>query len=135
MTDATKQALEAFVLQIVEAAKTGASWTAEQTPILVQEWLRWQLAESVIWLVIPLFIIIIILSFGWKIIPALVRANAYESSRDEDYTIAQTVGGIISSVIACIIMLVGVFPAIMQLTKVLVAPRVVVFEKFVELIK
>ena len=41
MNDATKQALNDFILKLVQGLDTAATFTAEQTPLLVQEYLDW----------------------------------------------------------------------------------------------
>lgn len=124
MTDETKRALEAFVLQIIDAAKSGAQWTAEQTPLLVQEWLRWQLAENVIHLFFAF--IGVIFTVWW-----LKRAKKF---LEEDNPIGFIGGGVAALFGAmCGVAIIPV--AIESIIKILVAPRVVVFEKFIELIK
>lgn len=124
MTPETKQALEAFVLQIIDAAKTGATWTAEQTPLLVQEWLRWQLAEASIILVFGL--LAIAFAVYW-----IRNVNWWLEADDP----APLIGGGVVAILGGIFALVTVPVATITIAKVLVAPRVVVFEKFIELVK
>jgi hypothetical protein len=118
MTDETKKALEAFVLQMIDAAKSGASWTAEQAPILVQEWLRWQLVEAII--------IIVTLTIGSVLFGAIAK-HYWHDIDDNPVPFFALLAGII--------LWVPLFFNILALAKVLVAPRVVVFEKFMELVK
>jgi heme/copper-type cytochrome/quinol oxidase subunit 2 len=130
MSESTKQALEAFVLQVIEAAKNGATWTAEQTPLLVQEWLRWQLWENALY-----FAFFIILGIS------LVFLARYSAKRHQEgqegqryYDGSWMVGIILGTIFACltVILAASFVPSII---KILVAPRVVVFEKFIELVK
>lgn len=131
MTDTTKQALEAFVLQMIEAAKTGASWTAEQTPLLVQEWLKWQLGEAALLLVICY--LGIAFALGWARYfhirhLADIKENGYARHDWQDGRNLTLVGSATVFLITT-----GTFG--WTILKVLVAPRVVVFEKFIEVIK
>lgn len=124
MSDPTKQALEQFVLQIIEAAKSGAEWTSIQTPLLVQEWLRWQLAEASIHLLLGVVALVVAL---WA------TRRAYRA----DWDLGPSVDNLGMAFLGGM----GFFlsPKIIVngliIAKVLVAPRVVVFEKFMDLLK
>lgn len=119
MDEATKKALNEFVQTIIAAAQSGAQWTVEQTPILVQEWLTWQLVMWLLWMLIwatPLVLSIV----TWK------RTLKYSEDADFPIIVLNGLG------------LVFFFPMLVcfgEALKVLIAPRVVVLEKFMELLK
>lgn len=125
MSDETRKALEQFALQIVDAAKAGGQWTTEQAPLLVQEWLRWQLAEAVIFMVMFTSIATALGLFSkycWK--------QYEEGYHYNDWNISGTFLAIGCGVFALL-----TFVPLLQVVKVLVAPRVVVLEKFMELVR
>lgn len=121
MSEETKKALEAFVLQVIDAARTGAQWTSDQAPLLVQEWLTWQAADSIIWIVLGLILLGISFAFFRKIKAAVAGTS------DDGCQWFMLLPGSVGFVFAV--------ANTLDLVKVLVAPRLVVFEKFVELIK
>jgi heme/copper-type cytochrome/quinol oxidase subunit 2 len=124
MDEATKQALNAFVLQTLDIAKTASAWTAEQAPILVQEWLRWQMFAA----------------WGWAFVFAVVTGviatlavfcwRQHREDPGSDYVIGATVLSV-ATVVPFAISVAWVFDAV----KVLVAPRVVVLEKFMRFLQ
>jgi heme/copper-type cytochrome/quinol oxidase subunit 1 len=117
---ATKQALEQFVTKMLAAAEQGATWTADQAPLLVQEWLRWQLAQSVL---------LTVLLLGGAVILGRTTARWF---RDDDIW-PETPLPLFSSLVTGVLLLFGC-AALFDAVKVYLAPRVVVLEKFVDLI-
>lgn len=125
MDETTQKALNEFVQQVISAAQTGAQWTAEQAPLVVQEWLRWQLIEA------------LLLGCLGVVVLVFAAAAAYCAYRWScDY---ETEGlGIIAGAVAAILIAVGATLSshfLLVALKVYVAPRVVVLEKFAELVK
>jgi hypothetical protein len=119
MNEQTKQALSDFVQKMIAAAEQGAAFTAEQTPLLVQEWLRWQLVEASFWAVICIGAAVLSIAY-WK--------KMWRLSEDEGFPyIAVNAIGSFSTVP-------GLVYTIYAL-KVWVAPRVVVFEEFLKILK
>lgn len=121
MTPETQKALEVFVLQIIDAAKVGATWSADQAPILVQQWLAYQWYTSL--LAIATFGVI-----GILLVIFMVRGWICDDDMGAGLL------GILSGV--------GLIPALIivalnvdNLIKLTVAPNVVVFEKFLEILK
>lgn len=135
MTSETQKALEAFVLQVIDAAKSGASWTAEQTPLLVQEWLRWQLWST--GLISGLGVALLIASLAFVV--AEYRRDGKEYTSKRGYTNVYDFGDeVVRLVPAFFLGFIGLAITgtnLPSFIKVLVAPRVVVFEKFMEIIK
>lgn len=124
MSDDTRAALEQFVQQMLRAAEQGATWTVEQAPLVVQEWLRWQLIEA---------LFLGCLGVGVLVFAAAAAYRAYRWSGDYG-----TEGlGIAAGIVALFSMVLGVVMSSQFLLalKVYVAPRVVVLEKFAELLK
>lgn len=122
MDETTQKALNEFVQQIISVAQTGAQWTTEQAPLVVQEWLQWQLTEA------------LLLGCLGVVMLVFAPAAAYRAYRWLDETEGL---GIIAGVVALFSMVLGVILSSQFLLalKVYVAPRVVVLEKFAELVK
>ena len=130
MSDELKTALTAFVQQIIAAAKDGASWTAEQAPMVVQEWLRWQVVSGFALAAVTTVLTGICLRVAWKI-------HCWVQGKRQPYDDRE-----LAYIPAGVLVLLGVaawftaaLPALMDATKALIAPRVVVLERFMELLK
>lgn len=144
MSPETQKALEAFVMQIIEAAKSGAAWTSEQTPLLVQEWLQWQLTSALMTLIIWGSFLLIFWLFAFQFIPnwcyavefngRVDRSDQVERAKSSKVT-ARVIGCVVAGVVSIPTLIGGIIPSLMLTLKVLVAPRVVVFEKFLEVLK
>lgn len=123
MNEATKQALEQFVTKMLAAAEQGATWTADQAPLVVQEWLRWQLVNSALWAVV---LVAITVAIFIKTLPWARR----ERHDDVDHAVAwafYVAAQGMTFIVAAI--------WVEALLKVTLAPRVVVLEKFMSLVK
>lgn len=131
MTPETQKALEAFVIQIMDTAKSGAAWTAEQTPLLVQEWLQWQLAEATISLIIFYIFAALLAVF------AVISQRKHQAGIDSPkyYDGSWAVGIILGWSGAGAVFFITSVTLIPAIVKVWIAPRVIVFEKFMEILK
>lgn len=118
MNEQTQQALNDFVTQAIGAAKAGAAWTAEQSPLLVQEWLRWYLADHAISAGIFLAVLV----------PLALVCRSWWRKADWEYGPDEYAAGIIVCSIGVCVCAVGAVVNGMGVAKVLVAPRVVVIE-------
>jgi heme/copper-type cytochrome/quinol oxidase subunit 2 len=115
MDEALKAQMVEFAKRLLDAAETGATFAAEQTPLLVQEWLRWELASSLIYAGLAVVVIA-------ACVYGCVRAVKMKNSDDaENMFLACFVMGIVALVVAGI----NTHDAI----KVWVAPRVVIVER------
>ena len=123
MDEATKAALNAFLRQAVETAQAGAEWTAGQAPLLVQEWLRWQLVEAAVGTTVG-----VVLAYGLSLI---LRSAFRAMAKDGEVDPGHIIGGIFCAAMAIPLLCVNV----MTLVKVLVAPRVMVLEQVREWIR
>jgi len=124
MNDATKQALEQFVTKMLSAAEQGASWTADQAPLLVQEWLRWQLVNSALWALVFVAITTLI---AIRMLPWAKRGEERDEFEFGAAWVSYSVVQLLTFIAAAV--------WVESLLKVLIAPRVVVLEKFADLIK
>lgn len=127
MDETTKQALGEFVEKMLKAAESGATWTAEQAPLVVQEWLRWKMAEAVV----TASVLVVVFCVGIVAAVASWR-NWSDWCADDDLlhiiaTAAVAVAGIIAGA--------NSVWWIMLALKVWLAPRVVILEKFADLVK
>lgn len=135
MDETTQKALNEFVQQIISAAQTGAQWTVEQAPLVVQEWLRWQMAEAILSSVGSLLILGGLWFVALKSVPHLVYAWAASYCKEDDRDGAKLLGACISIIISFMVVSIVTFPNILTAFKVWISPRVIVLEKFSELIK
>jgi hypothetical protein len=128
MDEATKNALNEFVQQAISATKAAGQWSAEQAPLLVQEWLSWQLAESAAWMVLAL-LAVVPCALGLR----MLRAKHAECAASKDWSVRlDTLDYNIASALVAIMVAGLVFAAFvnaLHAVKVIVAPRVVVVEQ------
>lgn len=112
-----------FVKLIIDAAQSGAAWTAAQAPTLVQEWLQWIFYAAILKTTLATLFLIVpgILLIIWV---------TKQDFLDDGEAFA-TFLGIILFVIGGMIAVPNTFTAI----KVKTAPRVVVVERFIELVR
>lgn len=126
MNEQVKQQLIQWVQSVTEAARSAEQWSAEQVPLLVQEWLRWQLIEALFIALTLLATTGVVWFASHRICQAIRKTNSDPFIPD----LVTTVTGFIT------IPLVGaVVNQILAALKVWLAPRVVVLEKFADLIK
>jgi len=127
-----QEQLQAKLLEYLTALeagiKQGGDFVAEQTPLVVQEFLAWMFAEAVIYAVVSFIVFVIAL----RLLKLLWVHTADFHHEDREFCRAfGTFGLSVVAILSC-----GV--AVHQSTraiKVSVAPRVVVLEKSAELIK
>lgn len=142
MDETTKQALNDFVKKIIDAAQSGAAWSVEQAPLIVQEWLQWVFWSNAINAAI--YVLIILFSFlvyvvglrkGLQYAEAQKKPLAYGAWDWEFFSYMW--GGIGAVVVAPIsfCLLVSIWSHALLAIKVAVAPRVMVIEKISELLK
>ena len=132
MSDELKTALTAFVQQIIAAAKDGASWTAEQSPMVVQEWLRWQIVSGFTIAAVTTVMTAICLRVAWKI-HRWVQDEKSDPYNDDNMLAYIPAAALV--IICVVTWFEATAPALMSATKALIAPRVVVLERFMELLK
>ena len=124
MDEITKKALEEFVQKMLSAVEQGATFTAEQAPLVVQEWLRWQMVEALV-----IATILLILSVGSSLFSRWCWSNKRKDpTRDWEFGSVFLIGAAIGFALFSLVVY-------MEALKIYLAPRVVVLEKFVDLLK
>jgi uncharacterized membrane protein YraQ (UPF0718 family) len=109
--------------EIYGASKTGivkaVEFAQEQSPMVVQEFLVWKFAQSVIWVIVG---VIAIGALGFLIKKCVSRIS--KSDEGEIYFLPIA----ISVVVIVVICFINIVPNIEQIVKVKVAPRVFMIE-------
>jgi len=124
MDEITKKALEEFVQKMLSAVEQGATFTAEQAPLVVQEWLRWQMVEALV-----IATILLILSVGSSLFSRWCWSNKRKDpTSDWEFGGVFLIGTAIGFALFSLVVYMGAL-------KIYLAPRVVVLEKFVALLK
>lgn len=124
MSEQTRQALEAYIQKIIALADKTTDFAADQFPLLVQEWLRWYAAESILFIVV---------SIPFVIAPVVIRRRYLRSQSepsDDD-----VFGSAVLAFFATVIPFLAFTNNLWALVKVTVAPRVVLVQEFVNLVK
>lgn len=134
MNETTKAALEQFVMKMLDVVEQHATWTAEQAPLVVQEWLRWQMINAVIE-ASPALVASIAAVCGCR---WLLRRARWYADHSEFNTGGEAVdlqfGAVLVGSLAVMLFSMFLFLASPAL-KVYLAPRVVILEKFADLLK
>lgn len=114
--------------EIYGASKTGivkaVEFAQEQSPMVVQEFLVWKFAQSVIWVIVG---VIAIGALGFlikKCVSKLKNSKSDEGEIGEIYFLPIA----ISVVVIVVICFINIVPNIEQIVKVKVAPRVFMIE-------
>lgn len=126
MDEATKQALNAFVQQMITAAQDSAKWTTEQAPLVVQEWLQWRLAEHVITAVALVVLLVAVWRLSKHLIVMRVDIDGDPIPLFVGWLLRVAAGGFLGA---------ALFSNVLSAAKVYLAPRVVVLEQFISLVK
>ena len=111
--------------EIYGASKTGivkaVEFAQEQSPMVVQEFLMWKFAQSVIWVIVG---VIAIGALGFLIKKCVSKLKNSKSDEDQIYLLPIA----ISVVISVVICFANIVPNVGQIVKVKVAPRVFMIE-------
>jgi hypothetical protein len=111
--------------EIYGASKTGivkaVEFAQEQSPMVVQEFLLWKFAQSVIWVIVGVIAIGVL---GFLIKKCVSKLKNSKSDEDEIYVLPI----IICVIISVVICFVNIVPNVEQIVKVKVAPRVFMIE-------
>lgn len=123
MTDETKKALEEFLLILLEQAKTGAAWSADQIPLIIQEKLAYDFWMAVFGVVLSVGIWVWYLG---RFKQRLQIVDSYHSSSDEELVAMGQLS--LGGVVALISGLYSTFVGIPTLIKIHFAPRLYIVE-------
>ena len=111
--------------EIYGASKTGivkaVEFAQEQSPMVVQEFLVWKFAQSVIWVIVGMIAIGVL---GFLLKKFVSKLKNSESSDSELYIIPT----VISSILIVVICFINIVPNVEQMVKVKFAPRVFMIE-------
>jgi len=123
MDEVTKQAFNEFVQAMMTATTSGMNWTADQAPLVVQEWLQYTQILSGFCVILGLLTLILL----WT----KVRAWANKMWNEEDYD-TNSIGWVVLITFTLITTLAtGLF--LQTFLKVTFAPRIAVLEKFLSM--
>lgn len=119
MDEATKQALNEFIQKII----AGAELAVGHAPVLVQEWLRWQLIRVSVATAI---------FFALSLAAFLLARFAKRYKDEHPYSDAEV--GVVFGLVISIGFGLLTIGSCLDIVKVLVAPSVVILEKFASLV-
>lgn len=125
MNEEIQAKLAQYMQYLEDGLKTGADFTAEQAPLVVQEILAWEFIQYVVYGLAFLVPIMILLAGIYKL-------SKYWNHSDEDTAFPSILVSILFSVIA-IGLFIGVASNTMGALKVTYAPRLVIIEKAADL--
>lgn len=115
----------------LEWLKQAGEFTAEQAPLVVQEYLAWELTSNIYLIVfwaVMLTLSLVLANAGLRTWRAGISDQCFDKQ-------ALAVATIVLALVASLISFVGAAVSGYRAVKVSVAPRVVLIEKFSELVK
>jgi uncharacterized membrane protein len=114
--------------EVFAASKTmivkAIDFAQDQAPLVVQEFLKWKMCESIIYLIVGIFAIGISGFFIKKIL-------ASRTETKENYSIDGNpcvIGSVVLSIVSAIVFFAVVVPNTLRIVKITVAPRVYLIE-------
>lgn len=100
--------------------KDGVDFAKQQVPLIIQEYLKWGMAEAILYMFVCLLISVVLFTYATK------RKRPWNGDRDPSPYLAVTAG-----LIAFIPFFVNAF----TLVQIWIAPRVYLIEQFTKLVK
>lgn len=134
MEENLKQQLEQFALKMIAAMESGADFAAREIPLLVQEWLQWQVISNSILGVTTIFIAALVYRSCAVWLPNFTKAEqsskSYYSPKEVEtnYIANRMAGKMLGSLFAIMIGLVFGGTFLVAAAKAILAPRVVILE-------
>ena len=126
MNDQLQEAIKQMIDKSVAAIEKGASFASEQVPDIIQQYLMWAMAESILFVILMAIIWLV----SYKFI--FVWSNQKkEYGMLSDSKVLACIGGAMASFIAGIVGIASIF----QIVQILIAPKVFLLEKFMSLVK
>jgi len=116
----TKDIVNSFLTELLEFSKDAGAFAKEQVPLVLQEYIAWGIASSIVWL-LPFLVMLFFSVRVWK--------WAVRVAEDSDGF------SIVAAFLYSIIMLPGLIINLLDLTKAIVAPRVYLIETLSDLIR
>lgn len=121
-----QEALNEFVTFMTETLKQAKDFTLEQAPMVCKEVIHWTIASNILCLLAGL----IVLAATYPFYKFINRKIENQCSYD-----AWGIGHIFGTLPLIIFGAVTIFASVMEITKVVVAPRIFLIEYFTHLIK
>lgn len=134
MEENLKQQLEQFALKMIAAMESGADFAAREIPLLVQEWLQWQIVYNSMLVVIFVIAAALVYYCCAVWMPNFVKTEDSSKSYydpkevEANYAAAQAFGKIAGSILAAFIGLGCGGTSLFAVVKAILAPRVVILE-------
>jgi hypothetical protein len=125
MTEETKKALEAYLLQLVEASKQGAAWAKDQVPLVLQEKLVFDAWTCIVHLVSGGLLIVAVWWLRTRVIKATKGLGAHDPFPEQVGYWLSLIG---ASFITVVSYGVYIYPCVILLLKIKYAPRVYLLE-------
>lgn len=116
----TKDIVNSFLTELLEFSKDAGAFAKEQVPLVLQEYIAWGIASSIV-LLLPFLVMLFFSVRVWK--------WAVRVAEDSDGF------SIVAAFLYSIIMLPGLIINLLDLTKAIVAPRVYLIETLSGLIR
>jgi len=116
----TKDIVNSFLTELLEFSKDAGAFAKEQVPLVLQEYIAWGIASSIV-LLLPFLVMLFFSVRVWK--------WAVRVAEDSDGF------SIVAAFLYSIIMLPGLIINLLDLTKAIVAPRVYLIETLSDLIR
>ena len=115
-----EELLRPLVEKAISGIEKGVDFTMEQAPLLVREFYNWHIAEAIFWLVLSV-IVLSIPYFMYKIY------KKYDAFREDELMVFFPIMASIISLVFGVIMFIS---NLLDLIKLIVAPRLYLIEYF-----
>jgi hypothetical protein len=119
MNEQLKKALDVIIAYIQQSGE----FVKTQAPLVAQEYLKYNMVADIIWLTLDVVVLLIIVWSWFKYAKYIKKIG--EITDDNDFIIMTWS---IGNVAGCIPFVIGLFVTLMDLVKVLYAPRLYVLE-------
>jgi hypothetical protein len=133
MNEELQEQISTIVGKALELAEQTGDFVVEQAPLLIQEFLLWNLVEAAFWFTIQL-IFIIVLPFMAVRISGDVNANDMNDTkilgRYYDLDEVNVLLPVCSMIISTIILFTCVIPNALVMVKIWIAPKIFLIEYF-----
>jgi len=141
MGEDLQQRFVKYLDHVEKAAGKVGEFAETEIPLTIQEWLRWNFYESLLYVILFSILGLVGAYIGRKVyinlftLIKLINEQRRESPNDEDVVIGFNIAGAILSLGLIAISIPNCFWNIRDCIKISTAPRVVVIEKIAELTK
>jgi hypothetical protein len=116
----TRDIINSFLTELLEFSKDAGAFAKEQVPLVLQEYIAWGVASSVVWM-LPFLVMLFFIARVWK-------WALREAEGSDGFSVA-------AAIVYTVVMLPGIIYNLLDLTKAIVAPRVYLIETLTDLIR